>query len=34
MTTFAEFVISKYTALATGSNKNQIKQVDTKPGET
>lgn len=34
MTTFAEFVISKYTALAANSNKNQIKQVDTKPGET
>lgn len=34
MTTFAEFVISKYTSLATNSNKNQIKQVDTKPGET
>lgn len=34
MTTFAEFVISKYTALAAKSNKNQIKQVDTKPGET
>ena len=34
MTTFAEFVISKYTALAANSNENQIKQVDTKPGET
>lgn len=34
MTTLAEFVISKYTALAANSNKNQIKQVNTKPGET